>query len=85
MTTGPILKFQAHGCPVITAEWHPTVPERLATAGRDKTIRIWDIKTDAGDKREDLACTIQTTAAVARVRWRPGHEHHITSCAQVIT
>ena len=47
------------------------------------SIQVWDLNTSGGDKRTDLAATIQTISNVARVRWRPGHDHHIGSCAMV--
>ncbi|KAG2220306.1 hypothetical protein INT45_009939 [Circinella minor] len=69
-------KFSAHNGPCLTVDWHPS-GRFVASGGRDKTIKVWDMTTDS---RRPMY-TIRTMAAVSRIQWRPGYEHEITSCA----
>ncbi|KAI8065802.1 WD40-repeat-containing domain protein [Gongronella butleri] len=68
-------KVSAHNGPCLTVDWHPT-GRLVATGGRDKTIKVWDLNTD----RRPLY-TMRTMASVARVQWRPGSDDEIASCA----
>lgn len=36
-------QFTAHSGPVFTCDWHPDEKKWLATAGRDRTIKVIDI------------------------------------------
>eukprot|EP00041_Stephanoeca_diplocostata_P003694 m.36901 g.36901 ORF g.36901 m.36901 type:complete len:616 (-) comp14543_c0_seq1:2612-4459(-) len=79
-------RMQAHQGPTYSVAWHPTRRAWLASGGRDKVIRVWDLadSVHAGrDKKSSPVCAIQTQSSVARVRWRPDHLYHITSCALV--
>lgn len=57
--------FTAHSGPIFTCDWHPEATW-LATASRDKTIKVWDLSGK-------LSCdyTIHTIASVGRIKWRP--------------
>eukprot|EP00040_Diaphanoeca_grandis_P009229 m.48079 g.48079 ORF g.48079 m.48079 type:complete len:638 (+) comp20665_c2_seq2:257-2170(+) len=79
----PIRIPAAHEGPAYSVEWHPTDRGRLASGGRDKSIRIWDTLSNTGDSNDKLFCTVKTLAAVARVCWRPEHTHHVTSSSLV--
>ena len=37
--------FTAHNGPVFSCDWHPFEKKWLATAGRDRSIKIWDLST----------------------------------------
>lgn len=67
-------KIQAHQGPVYTVAWHPTRRNVLASAGRDKIIRVWDV---GGGSKDNLRQSVQTIASVARVLWRPSHPDHV--------
>ncbi|ORY03437.1 WD40 repeat-like protein [Basidiobolus meristosporus CBS 931.73] len=69
-------KISAHYGIALSVDWHSD-GRFVASGGRDKMIKIWDMKSD-GRKPQAY---IQTIASVARVQWRPGHEYHIASCA----
>jgi WD40 repeat protein len=76
-------KIQAHQGPAYTVAWHPTRRNVLASAGRDKVIRVWDVASSGGGGREPWLASVQTIAPVARVLWRPGHPDQIASCSLV--
>lgn len=72
-------QFAAHSGPVFTCDWHPEDKFVFATAGRDKTIKVWDTSF-----KETLEHCIQTIASVSRVKWRPSTKHHIASSSLVV-
>lgn len=69
-------KLSAHNGPCLTVDWHPT-GRTLASGGRDKTIKVWDM---SADNRRPLY-TIRTMVSVVRVQWRPGYDDEVTSCS----
>ncbi|XP_071543764.1 GATOR2 complex protein WDR24-like isoform X1 [Panulirus ornatus] len=69
-------QFTAHGGPIFALDWHPEVKTWIATAGRDKTIKVWDL-----NEIPTVCNTIQTIASVGRVKWRPNTKYHIASSA----
>ncbi|KAG6456470.1 hypothetical protein O3G_MSEX009746 [Manduca sexta] len=71
-------QFTAHSGPVFACDWHPEMPW-LATASRDKTIKVWDIHA-----KPNLEYTIYTIASVGHVKWRPQKTHQVASCALVL-
>ncbi|KAJ8939609.1 hypothetical protein NQ318_012332 [Aromia moschata] len=72
-------QFTAHSGPVFACDWHPET-SWLATASRDKTIKVWDLTTS----KPVLEYTIHTIASIGHVKWRPQRKYHIASCALVI-
>ncbi|KYN00468.1 PREDICTED: WD repeat-containing protein 24 [Cyphomyrmex costatus] len=70
--------FTAHSGPIFACDWHPEATW-LATASRDKTIKVWDL---SGKPSCDY--TIHTIASVGRIKWRPQKKYHIASCALVV-
>ena len=73
-------QFTAHSGPVFSCDWHLDDQRYLATAGRDKTIKIWDISTN----KPQLEHCIQAIASVARIKWRPQQRTHIASSSLVV-
>ncbi|XP_054288294.1 GATOR complex protein WDR24-like [Macrosteles quadrilineatus] len=71
-------QFTAHSGPVFACDWHPEHPW-LATASRDKTIKVWDMTN-----KPTLEHTINTIASVGRVKWRPQRKYHLASVALVV-
>ncbi|XP_059470417.1 GATOR complex protein WDR24 [Neocloeon triangulifer] len=71
-------QFTAHSGPVFACDWHPEMCW-LATASRDKTIKVWDLTS-----KPSLEYTIPTIASVGHIKWRPQRKHHIASCALVV-
>lgn len=71
-------QFTAHSGPIFACDWHPECTW-LATASRDKTIKVWDLTV-----KPNLEFTIHTIASIGRVKWRPQRKHHIASCALVV-
>ncbi|XP_077864597.1 GATOR2 complex protein WDR24 [Saccoglossus kowalevskii] len=72
-------QFTAHNGPAFSLDGHPEERQWLATAGRDKSIKIWDLQF-----KPVLMHTVQTIAPVTRVKWRPQRKFHISSCSLVI-
>ncbi|XP_043270686.1 GATOR complex protein WDR24 isoform X2 [Venturia canescens] len=70
--------FTAHSGPIFACDWHPEM-SWLATASRDKTIKIWDLSV-----KPTCEYTINTIASVGRIKWRPQRKYHIASCALVV-
>ncbi|CAG9865072.1 unnamed protein product [Phyllotreta striolata] len=71
-------QFTAHSGPVFACDWHPEVTW-LATASRDRTIKVWDLTG-----KPTLERTIHTIGSIGHVKWRPQKKYHISSCAIVI-
>ncbi|XP_032663796.1 GATOR complex protein WDR24 isoform X2 [Odontomachus brunneus] len=70
--------FTAHSGPIFACDWHPE-SIWLATASRDKTIKVWDLSA-----KPSCDYTIHTIASVGRIKWRPQKKYHIASCALVV-
>ncbi|TMW66185.1 hypothetical protein Poli38472_003950 [Pythium oligandrum] len=77
--TQPEIKFQAHKGLVLALDWHPVKANVLATGGRDRYAKIWDL----GDVKQPKQ-TIQTIASVGRVAWRPNCPDHIATSASLM-
>ncbi|KAI8437205.1 hypothetical protein MSG28_010530 [Choristoneura fumiferana] len=73
-----VAHFTAHSGPVFACDWHPAA-QVLATASRDKTIKVWDMHA-----KPTLEHTIYTIASVGHVKWRPHRKYHVASCALVL-
>ncbi|RWS16395.1 WD repeat-containing protein 24-like protein [Dinothrombium tinctorium] len=74
-------QFTAHSGPVFSCDWHPEDRRWFATAGRDKTIKVWDL-TIAGTPIVEHC--IQTIASVAKLKWRPERKLNIASCSLLL-
>ncbi|KAG1698554.1 GATOR complex protein WDR24 [Nymphon striatum] len=72
-------QFTAHSGPVFACDWHPEEKNCLATAGRDKTIKVWDV---VNKPVPDFV--IQTIASVSRIKWRPSRKLQIASSSLVV-
>ncbi|XP_008206371.1 GATOR complex protein WDR24 isoform X2 [Nasonia vitripennis] len=70
--------FTAHSGPIFACDWHPETTW-LATASRDKTIKVWDLTA-----KPSCDYTINTIASVGGIKWRPQRKYHIASCALVV-
>lgn len=77
----PLKSFTAHSGPAYSLDWHPTKKEWIATGGRDKTIKVWNLNTinSSGTTKDSIDYFISTIAPVARVRWQPDITYHIAS------
>ncbi|KAJ3342783.1 WD repeat-containing protein 24 [Entophlyctis luteolus] len=76
----PERRWSAHVGFALTVDWHPD-GAFFASAGRDRTIQIWDAKSE----RKDTIQKIHTINHVARIAWRPTETgiaaHQIASCS----
>ena len=73
-------QWTAHIEPIFTLDWHPEDKNCLATGGRDKSIKIWDTSQPPTHPTH----TIHTISSVHKIKWRPGHNFYIASCALVL-
>ncbi|CAB1312298.1 unnamed protein product [Coregonus sp. 'balchen'] len=62
--------------------WDIRRPDRgwLATGGRDKMVKVWDMTTN---RAKEIYC-VQTIASVARVKWRPERKWHLATCSMMV-
>nr|XP_006637123.1 PREDICTED: WD repeat-containing protein 24 [Lepisosteus oculatus]XP_015215489.1 PREDICTED: WD repeat-containing protein 24 [Lepisosteus oculatus]XP_015215490.1 PREDICTED: WD repeat-containing protein 24 [Lepisosteus oculatus] len=72
--------FTAHTGPVFCCDWHPEDRGWLATGGRDKMVKVWDMTTN---RAKEIYC-VQTIASVARVKWRPERKYHLATCSMMV-
>ncbi|XP_046383965.1 THO complex subunit 3 [Ischnura elegans] len=57
--------FRGHGGSVDQLCWHASNPELLSTASGDKTVRIWDVRS------QKSAATINTKGENINITWSP--------------
>nr|CCA22503.1 conserved hypothetical protein [Albugo laibachii Nc14] len=79
----PELKFTAHKGLVLSVDWHPNRSTILASGGRDRYVKIWDL-SDMDMKQQQPQQTIQTIASVGRVAWRPNCSDQIATSASLM-
>lgn len=75
-------EFTAHNGPIFTLAWSPTDFNVIASGGRDRLIKIWNLI----EHKE--TSTIQTISSVHKVVWRPDfgdnkNDRFISSCSNV--
>ncbi|KAG0242198.1 WD repeat-containing protein 24 [Actinomortierella wolfii] len=75
MATVSEKKFVAHTGFVTSLDFHPG-GRFLASGGRDKTIKVWDME---GEKRRELH-TIPTIQYTTKIQWRPNKPYQIAAC-----
>lgn len=75
----PFNQYMGHNGPTFAIDWHPEERNWVASAGRDKMVKVWDV---SGKTR--LMNTIQTIASVARIKWRPQRKYQIASCSLLV-
>jgi WD40 repeat protein/predicted Ser/Thr protein kinase len=73
--TGELLNVLAHDERVESVAFNPTVPELLATAGRDSVARVWDLRTGRPLAR------LSHPSQLSRVRFSPDGSELLTSCS----
>lgn len=76
----PERRITAHSGLISCLAWHPTEKNTLASGGRDRVIKTWDLSVQGGKP----SSTTQTIAFVGRLTWRPsshGRPWHIASSA----
>ncbi|KAF2090007.1 hypothetical protein K490DRAFT_35391 [Saccharata proteae CBS 121410] len=90
MNRAPKLKINAHDKTCFSIDWHPD-GKYLASAGADKSVRIWDFSSEA--RRQKPAWLIRTPYPVSNARWRPpfwsagahDNDNGIWQCTQLAT
>uniref|UniRef100_T1IIV0 Uncharacterized protein n=1 Tax=Strigamia maritima TaxID=126957 RepID=T1IIV0_STRMM len=72
--------FKGHGDSVDQLCWHPNHPDQLATASGDKTVRIWDART------QKCVATVNTKGENINICWSPdGHTIAVGNKEDLIT
>ncbi len=69
------LVFPAHNESILALDWHPELRHWIATAGRDKCVKVWLARDGASVRQPDT--TLPAIAAASCVRWRPGHKAEV--------
>ena len=69
-------QWPGHSEHVFACEWHPEVRGWLATAGRDKLVKVWDT---LGNQRTVPFPDhiVHTIGPVGKVKWRPQRRDHL--------
>lgn len=70
--------WPAHSDHIFALDWHPEINYTVATAGRDKHIKVWDTT------KAKLDHMLYTIGPVGTVKWRPGHKNHLASCSGLV-
>ncbi|CAG8774987.1 8044_t:CDS:2, partial [Gigaspora rosea] len=70
-------RLNAHIGPVLAIDWNSD-GKTIASGGRDKTIKIWDMGGAYSTKPKE---TIYSMFSVARVKWRPNNPSEVASCS----
>ncbi|MCP9257510.1 Double-strand break repair protein MRE11A [Dirofilaria immitis] len=80
----PLYQFVAHHGPSSVA-LNPSYDDQnlIATAGRDKFIRIWKWFDRSESQLNSVMYSVEATASISRVYWRPMHKYQVTSCSVV--
>ena len=73
------VKWSAHPDHIYTCEWHPEEKNTLATAGRDKCIKVWDTSSFRNSAQPEQRNTIYAMDAISKLHWRPQKPHQISS------
>eukprot|EP00003_Mantamonas_plastica_P002587 TRINITY_DN1197_c0_g1_i4.p1 TRINITY_DN1197_c0_g1~~TRINITY_DN1197_c0_g1_i4.p1 ORF type:complete len:724 (+),score=210.90 TRINITY_DN1197_c0_g1_i4:452-2623(+) len=70
-------RIHGHDGPVLSVDWHPEDKMMIATGGRDRLVKVWNLNNGTSKPTN----TVQTIASVSRVKWRPNHPYQIASCS----
>lgn len=73
-------QIHAHIGPAYSCAWHLELDNRVLSAGRDKTIKVFDVQ---GARAKELYL-INAMSSIARGKWRPQHKNHVTSCSHLL-
>lgn len=69
--------FPAHNGPILACDWHPDQADVVATAGRDMSIKVWSLSSQAPVSQY----CVPTMESVSKVRWSYENSNHIASCS----
>jgi WD40 repeat protein len=75
-----MIQIPAHAGPAYSCAWHPEQEHCIVSAGRDKTIKVYNTQYT----RPKEAHIINALFSVARVKWRTNHKHHLSSCSHLL-
>ncbi|XP_031570799.1 GATOR complex protein WDR24-like [Actinia tenebrosa] len=77
-------QFMAHNGPIFTIDWHPEERNWIATGGRDKFVKVWDVQCKASSLFNDGLHGIQAITSVGRIKWRPQRKYQIASVSLLV-
>jgi chromatin assembly factor 1 subunit B len=67
-----IINWHDQNAPIYSAHFEPGGRGRLATAGGDNNVRLWQVDTDGPERKVDYLATLaKHNQAVNVVRWAP--------------
>lgn len=76
-TTKRVLRIAAHQGLVVSVAWHPSERNLLASGGRDRSIKVWDLAADSSSAQFVPKYRVETIASVGKVAWRPHYRNHL--------
>ena len=76
----------AHQGLLLAIDWHPSSQHDnlLASAGRDRLVKVWDLKRQEGSSLGVPSHIVQTIASVGRVKWRPSFPTQLCATHSVV-
>lgn len=70
-----IINWHDQNAPVYSAHFEPSGKGRLATAGGDNNVRLWQVDSDGPERKVEYLSTLSKhNQAVNVVRWAPKGE-----------
>ena len=69
--------FPGHNGPILACDWHPEHSGVVATAGRDMSIKVWNVTGQTPSMQHCIA----TMESVSKVCWNYEIKNHIASCS----
>lgn len=67
-----IINWHDQNAPVYSAHFEPNGKGRLATAGGDNNVRLWQVESDGSERKVEYLSTLaKHNQAVNVVRWAP--------------
>jgi WD40 repeat protein len=82
MKAAPLLvSWHNENAPIYSAHFEPHGKGRLATAGGDNNVRLWNVETQGEERKVTyLSTLVKHTQAVNVVRWCPRGMYFLISC-----
>jgi len=78
-TESALMQVPAGTQPMFTLDWHPSVPNIVATGSRDKTLRVWNLEDTSRPTH-----MFHTIGSVKGLLWRPEFRTQVVAHANLL-